>query len=143
MSDSAKIVKLVVHEGATPRHVQIHVGPHQVAVDYIDSEGNVAYTTVTDRNSVDVIAEREGIETVERHSEGSPERDLAGEAVARTRAEALGEPVPPEDDAPVTEPEAEEVTVKELQAEAKALGIKGRSKMDKETLIAAIAEAKA
>lgn len=141
MSDETpQPVKMVVHEGATPRHIQIHVGPTQAGVDYVDDDGNILYTVVHDRGTIDAIAERKGLE-VERVAEGKPEPDLTAAAIARTHAEATGEPIPPEGEVEV-EPEPE-VTVEQLKAEAKELEIKGRSKMGKDELIAAIAKAKA
>lgn len=129
---------MLVYENGVPRSVQVHVAPDQVAVDYIDEDGNVISTVVHDARAVEKIAKRKGLKLERKDLGGPPQRDTHAEAVARTHADSTGaEPIPEGEDV-VAEPELEDHTYDELAAIAKKLKIKGRSKLNKDELIAAI-----
>lgn len=99
-------VKMRVYSNGTPPHVQVFVGPDQACVDYIDADGEIVYTVVHDRVSIEPRAEADNLE-IEEVDMGFPSPpNFAKAAIERTNAESTGKDIPPDpNDKPEPEPD--------------------------------------
>jgi hypothetical protein len=140
MSDAAT---MLVYENGVPRHVQVHVGPDQAVVDYLDGDGAVVSTVVHDVRTIQKIAKQKGLSVQTKDLGGSPAVDPAAQAIARTKAESTGAEPPDETPAEPTEPALEDLTRDQLYEKAQEAEIEGRSKLDKDELVAALSNLEA
>ena len=88
--------KMRVHRNGVPQHVQVHVHPGGVAVDYLDSEDRVVASAVHDASSIAMIAQQKGLEVEEVDHGGEevkPPTHIAAETNAADRNEGGSEEI--------------------------------------------------